>query len=359
MHFRAIIVAMSAISFRLRVALFVVCLIMGVSGTVAVLTPSRHVAALQPEQRSLFIGSSTAGATTNHVFGFTYATAGTVGSIVFEYCTSPLLALPCVAPTGVDATGAILTDQTGETGFGITDTTNNMIVLTRPPSNATTIASVYSFSDIVNPTIPNEFFVRISTYASADGTGSFTDYGAVVNSIAQGVALSGEVPPILNFCVGLTVTVDCTSAEGNLVELGTLTPDGAGRGSSQMAAGTNADFGVAITVQGTTLTSGNNEITANSTPTPNAPGNGQFGLNLRANSDPFIGEDPIGPGIANPAVSYNIPNRFMFKSGDIVATSPDVTDIRKFTVSYLANVPPTQFPGIYTATITYICTALF
>ncbi|HSD56003.1 MAG TPA: hypothetical protein VLA92_02520, partial [Candidatus Saccharimonadales bacterium] len=64
-------------------------------------------------------------------------------------------------------------------------------------------------------------------------------------------------------------------------------------------------------------------------------------------------------GIANPVARYSIPNRYAFANGDTIATSPDVTDTRKFTVSYIANVTPSQPPGIYTATLTYICTPTF
>jgi len=110
---------------------------------------------------------------------------------------------------------------------------------------------------------------------------------------------------------------------------------------------------------GTTMTSGNNEIAALDNPTPSAPGNSQFGLNLRANSDPTIGSEPSGSGAANPTAKYNIPNRFAFTPGDTVAASSGVTANRKFTASYIVNVTPAQQPGIYTATLTYICSATF
>jgi len=60
-----------------------------------------------------------------------------------------------------------------------------------------------------------------------------------------------------------------------------------------------------------------------------------------------------------PTSRYDTPNKYAFTPGDVVATSPDATDIRKFTTSYIVNVPPSQPPGVYTATITYICTATF
>ncbi|MEK7152539.1 MAG: hypothetical protein AAB834_01205, partial [Patescibacteria group bacterium] len=80
---------------------------------------------------------------------------------------------------------------------------------------------------------------------------------------------------------------------------------------------------------------------------------------LRDNSNPDVGRNPSGSGTATPASSYNIPNRFIFRNGDVVATSPAATDTRKLTASYIVNVTPSQSPGVYTATLTYVCTATF
>jgi len=311
-------------------------------------------------ERKLTLGSITPGATTTHTFNFTYYSATNVGSVRFEYCTSPLPDIPCDAPGGLDLSGAALTNQTGETNFSILSAQPNSIVLARTAAAPTQSASSYTFDPVINPTgTPDTFFVRISTYASEDGTGPLTDFGAVANATTEDVLLSTEVPPILKFCVGLTLGTDCSTADDNLIDLGDLSTSRAAKGSSQMLAGTNADFGLAIAAYGTTMTSGNNTITALANPTVSAPGNGQFGINLRKNSDPPVGEEPSGIGIALPTSRYDIPNKYTFQSGDVVATSPDATDIRIFTASYVVNVPPSQPPGVYTATITYICTASF
>jgi hypothetical protein len=280
---------------------------------------------------------------------------------MFEYCTSPLPEVTCDAPAGMNATNAILTQQIGEGGYFVLTGQTNRIILTRAPSLPPTInPSSYVFDNIKNPTdVAKTFYARITTYGSTDATGPYTDFGAVVNATTVGVQLNTEVPPYLKFCVGVTITGDCTTAEDNLVDLGTLSSSKVSSGTSQMMVATNADFGLVIGMYGTTMTSGNNIIAALNTPTLSAPGNAQFGLNLRDNSNPNIGSDPSGGGIATPTSKYNTPNRYAFTSGDTVATSDDVTDTRKFTVSYIANVPPDQVPGVYTATLTYICTATF
>lgn len=312
--------------------------------------------------RSLRIENSDPGATTRHTYQYSYATTGQpVGSLMFEYCTSPLEAIACEAPSGMNATGAVLTSQTGETGYFVLAAQTNRIVLTRAPAlPPTSNPSQYVFDHIVNPDGSHPtFYVRITTHLSTDASDAYLDYGAVVNATTTGLAISGEVPPILNFCVGLTIGSDCSSASGNLIDLGDLSTSHASSGTSQMMAATNAEFGLAIGAYGTTMTSGNNVIPALTVPTPSAPGNAQFGMNLRANSNPAVGLDPAGGGIATPTANYNISDRYTFNSGDIVAVSSAATDIRKFTSSYIVNITPSQAPGVYTATLTYICTATF
>ncbi|HUS26212.1 MAG TPA: hypothetical protein VMY99_02605 [Nevskiaceae bacterium] len=321
----------------------------------------RHASALELKPRSIEVGTTAAGTATTHAFSFTYASTSSIGSVVFQYCDSPLEVNACVAPTGLDASGAALQQQTGETGYSITAATTNQITLSRAAAATGTIASVYTFGNVVNPTgSPRAFYVRIFTYATTNGSGPYTDFGAVVSATTQGVTISTEVPPILNFCVGQTISgSDCSTADGDVVDLGTLASSDTATGTSQMMVGTNAGSGMNITLNGTTLTSGNNVITALSSPTASAPGTAQFGINLRANTNPPVGTNPSGAGVATPTSTYNIVNRFKFHVGDAIATTPSTTDTRKFTVSYMANVPASQDPGVYVATITYVCAANF
>jgi hypothetical protein len=331
----------------------------GIGGTIA----PKEAGALTLNERSLHIRSGLANEATRHTYSFTYATlAVDVGSIKFEYCTSPLPVLPCSAPPGMDANGAVLAEQAGETGYGLVSAGVNQIVIGRSPDSPSTLPiSRYAFDNVVNPDgVPmRQFYVRITTYQTSDASGPETDFGAVVNAITGPIDVSAEVPPLLNFCVGITIPGDCSTATDNLIDLGDLSANNASSGTSQMMVGTNAAFGVAIAVHGTTMTSGNNTLPPLPAPTPSAPGNSQFGLNLRSNSNPGIGQEPVGAGVATPTASYNIPNRYTFNSGDIVAVSAGVTDLRKFTASYVVNISPSQAPGVYTATLTYICSATF
>jgi hypothetical protein len=312
---------------------------------------------------SVRISTAVPSATANHTFQFFVPTPTTVGSMAFEYCSnSSLIDDPCSVPAGLDVSGTVIANQSGNTGFSVdsADTTANKLVISRPPLNASVIDTNYVFNNIINPSAAGSTtFVRIFTYASTDGSGSFTDNGAVAFATESIFNVGAYVPPFLQLCVGITVAPDCSSALGDSINLGILSSSHANAGQSQFATGTNSPSGYIIYSLGTTMTSGNNIIPALAIPTTNFPGTGQFGINLRANLSPPIGQDPVGLGTAVPTSNYNTPNRFMFSNGDSIVTSSLPTDYNRMTVSYLVNVPSNQIPGVYSTTITYLVVAQF
>ncbi len=323
----------------------------------------QRASAAQLSPRSLFVLDNNVRAVTTHRFTFNYVNpSASVGVVEILYCTSPLESLPCVAPNGLDASAASLASQSGESGFTLNSTTANSLILTRTaavPNPAT--SSSYTFNGVRNPDPPEQsFYARIHTYTNL-GDPSYIDFGSVVNATAHSIFIQGEVPPILKFCVGVTIPGDCSTAEGNIVELGNMSTAFASSGTSQMQVGTNAEFGVAIAVYGTTMTSGNNSLPALTAPTASAPGASQFGLNLRQNTIPNVGTDVTMGFDAHivPTARYNIMNRYTFASGDTIAVSSRPTNMQTLTASYLANISRSQAPGVYTATMTYICTAMF
>jgi hypothetical protein len=298
-----------------------------------------------------------------HDFKFTFATAGNIGSVVFLYCDNgALLSFPCNAPPGLDVSSASLSSQTGNVGFSIdsADTTTNKLVISRASTPSAQVASTYDFSNITNPSTPgNTEFIRITTYASTDGSGAYTDNGTVAFSTVNPFDINTFVPPFLSLCVGLTVVTNCSNASGNLVELGVLSPVHANADTSQFSAGTNSVSGYNIYVLGNTMTSGNNAISNLVVPSGSTPGTSQFGINLRANSNPAVGQNPNGPGTAAPTGNYNSTNLFTFNPGDNIAAVNKPSDYRRMTVSYLVNVSGGQPPGYYNTTLTYLATADF
>lgn len=318
--------------------------------------------ALTLENRFVDIGSATPSATTTHDFGFDFLSNTDVGSVVFEYCSnSPLFEAACVAPSGLDVSGVSLDSQTGETGFSIDgSTTTNAIVLTRIPVPANPGPSTYGFSNLVNPDTPNSTtFVRISTFATADASGGYTDRGAVAFSTAAGLVVGAYVPPYLTFCVGITVGANCSQSTGTFIDLGQLSTTAVRAASSQMAVATNDPGGYVVGAHGTTMTSGNKIIPALSSPTASQPGVSQFGMNLRANSNPSVGANPSGLGTGFVTASYNTPNKFYYVPDTNVAASTLPTEFTRFTVSYIVNISKEQPKGFYSTTSTFVAVAAF
>ena len=332
------------------------------------LTAPNLAQASQVTARSITMSSSGVGATSAHTVSFTVPTTGNVGSIQFQYCTTAYAA--CTTPTGLVTTSATLSAQNGAIGFTIVNAANGAPYITRSASSiAATTAVRYILSNITNPTTTNtEYWVRITTYVATNATGGTTDDGVVVFNTTNSIVVSGTMPESLVFCVGTSGT-DCTNITGSAVSLGVFSPVATSTGTSLMSASTNGSFGYAITISGTTLTSGANTIPAMGSQVQDSSacaisctsttGTSQFGTNVRANTVPSIGANVTGSGTATGFNGYNSVNAFRFLSGDKVASITGVTPSNLFTNSYVVNVGGDQAAGVYTATMTYVCTATF
>ena len=334
-------------------------------------------------------GGSKPSGTVRHQFTFTLPSVGApnVGSIEFRYCT--LAAGICTTPAGLSTTATTLGTSSGAVFTSAVNTTNGAPYITRTAASIAAGTSVVAqLMDVVNPsaadcpanvTAPScTFFVRISSFASTNATGSALDTGSVAASVNEQIILTGTMPESLVFCTGALVLTtvgvpDCSTATSGAISFNQLfSPTDTATASSQMAASTNAGSGYSITVNGTTLTSGSNTITAMGSSTPGVRGTSQFGLNLKANtittSTPAIGTEVApaanGTNYRGQAVAgYNTVESFKYATTNVVADSangsPGGTDAQIFTVSYIVNVPGSQPAGTYTTTLTYICTPTF
>lgn len=362
-----------------------------VMAVLTVLTlPLSMVSAAQITTRSLTLqagatdGGSKPGGVVNHLFTFTLPSVGNtnVGSIKFEYCTTAAnsIANPtCVTPTGLTTTSATLGSESGATGFSMVNTTNGAPYLTRTAAavSAGQIVS-YQLGNITNPTTEGTFFVRMSTYASTNTTGSATDAGTVTASTAEQIILNGIMPESLVFCTGAAISLtagvpDCATATAGTISFNQLfSPTDTATAVSQMAASTNAGAGYVVSVNGPTLTSGSNTVSPMNVSGLGVRGTSQFGLNLKANTI-LTSTSATGSEVApaanatnyrgQAATGYDTVDNFKFTSGDTVANSYNGgaggTDSQIFTATYIVNVPGSQPAGTYTSTLTYICTPTF
>jgi len=337
-------------------------------------------------------GGSKPSGNVKHLFGFTTATTAAINSIDFQYCTTA--GGTCTAPAGLNTSSATLSSQTGLTGFTFNTVSANEFYLGRSGAGSSGATAVtYQLSGIVNPnnticfggTTPQSnncpFYVHITTYTSTNATTGATDDGTVAASIATQITLTGTMPESLIFCTGGTISntggvPDCSTATSGAISFNQLfSPADTATATSQMAASTNADHGYSITVNGVTLTSGSNTVTAmTTTPTGDAGVRGlsQFGLNLKANttgtSTPAVGSE-VAPAVngtnykGQSQTGYASVDHFRFVTGESVASSNNggagPSDIQTYTVSYIVNVNGAQAVGTYTTTLTYICTPTF
>lgn len=338
--------------------------------------------------RSITLSTSAAAATdvTYTVEFNTDPTAGpaNIEAIVVEFCDDSAIIgdASCIVPSGFNSNKdqLALANQVGINGLSVNtvNSDNNTLILTRGGPVNINPNTLISFDlgasgandGITNPDLGNySFFARVLTYSTAAAAvnyssgnpGIFNDANGIALTTANAVRLSTVSPPILFFCVAQSFSVpyDCSSATSLYVNFGIFDKNETRTGISQLILLTNAGSGLNVTIHGTTLTSGNNEIKALVPPHASNSGTEQFGLNLVANTIPTVGLDPTGPGIAQPVADYSQINKFKFGNGDAIISSPGATSWSQFTISYIVNINQNQHPGIYTTTLTFIALANF
>ncbi len=307
--------------------------------------------------RGLELGDSYPSATTTYKFFLTLSTSSNIGSIKILLCSNtPLIGDSCTIPAGLDVTHEHIVASSGLPAFSVYPVTTNELLISWGPTafTAPQLVSV-TLSDIVNPNATGSYYGRYTTYNTTNATGPIVDYGGLAFAINANLQVSSYVPPYLTFCTGIIIpTYDCASASGDYINFGSLSAAHSSQAASQILVATNADNGYIIQVYGITMTSGNNIISALGSNAASKPGSPQFGLNLRANTVPHIGSNPAGPGSGQPASGYNTPNSYRFVSNDIVASSALADNWRRYTASYLVNLPSDQPPGVYVSTLTYV-----
>lgn len=113
---------------------------------------------------------------------------------------------------------------------------------------------------------------------------------------------------------------------------------------------TNASSGYALTLNGTTLTSGANTIATTSANTASTVGSEQFGLRLITNS----GDGTVSAPYAASGYAFDSLN---FPDEVAVGTGNGVTTV--FGARYIGNISASTEEGSYNSTLTYVLTATF
>ncbi len=336
-------------------------LILGLAVLLMTVRPLTHTGAFSSTlpNRYVKLSDSVAGHVgVTYEIGFDTISTTTIGSVEIEFCENdPFPGTSCTVPSGFDISSATILSQSGTNDFfkDIPMTNAHKIVLSRPPSAVNATSFRFELGGVENPDNVGSQYVRLQIFSGASAGGALTDAAGIAYAILGDLTISTTVPPYIDLCVGTTITTnDCTAPVGSIVDFGALSTATAKSGTSQFAAATNADNGYTISVLGNSLTSGNNVLPPLSTLSVSLPGTNQFGMNLRSNIAPNVGAEPSGPGSASPVGNYAVPDNYIFKNGDAIASVGGPDNYRIFTASYIVNINASQPSGYYATTITYL-----
>lgn len=291
-------------------------------------------------------------------------TTGTaVKSVSVDFCTS--LTSGCSTPSGFSSSASTLAAQPSGLGAGSgwtvnTSTAGSLRIVNA--ANVTTPSGSVSiqWNGVHNPTATNTtFYAKITTYSDSTWT-TAVDSSSVALSTSAQIQVVLDVTETLTFCTGTSITgQNCGTVAGSTVALGNGSTTTTASGTSVFAASTNGAHGYAVTVNGTTLTSGTDTIAAMASNSASTVGTSQFGINLVSNATPSVGSSVTGTGTAAPATNYNTANSYRFVNGETVASASVPTNANTFTVSYIANIAGVTPPGHYTTNLHYDATANF
>lgn len=140
---------------------------------------------------------------------------------------------------------------------------------------------------------------------------------------------------------------------GGSTDLGTLSPSTAATTTSTFYVRAYLASGYSVIIASNPPSYGANQIDPMGTLGPSVPGTEQFGINLRANTNPTtFGADPsqapdssFGYGYATPG--YNTPNQYKYIKDDVIARSDKSSGRTDYTISYIYNISSLSPAGEY------------
>ena len=150
----------------------------------------------------------------------------------------------------------------------------------------------------------------------------------------------------------------------SLVDLGVVKPDTTGSNYAVFSVKSYLADGYVVQITGPAPTYDGRAIAALVTPTASSQGTEQFGINLRANTTPAVGSEPVQTpddtfSFGTYAAGYDTANAFKYQSGDIIAQSSKSSGYTTYTISYIMNVSAVTPAGEYKALQSIVATAKF
>lgn len=181
-----------------------------------------------------------------------------------------------------------------------------------------------------------------SQYCATTGVGGIGTGDSASNSYSASFGPITSSDPLLEVIVNTG-----TSDLGNFDSLKTSTKTMTVKIRSYLS------DGYMLQIVGTPPATHGHTLTALTTPTTSTPGTEQFGLNAVANTSPGVGADPVQvpsnqTSFGQVAPNYATANKFMYKSGDIVASSSKSSGETDYTISMVINIANDTPAGKYT-----------
>lgn len=182
-----------------------------------------------------------------------------------------------------------------------------------------------------------------SQYCATAGVG-----GAAVGSTSS-ASYSSTFGPVTGSEPLLEVVVS-----GGLSDLGTFSSSTASTKTIVVKVRNYLSSGYTVQLIGKAPTYGGHSITSLTTPTSSTPGTEQFGVNAVANTSPLVGADltqvpSSSTSFGTVSPNYATPNKFMYSSGDVIASSAKSSGETDYTISMIINISNTTPAGQYTS----------
>lgn len=188
-----------------------------------------------------------------------------------------------------------------------------------------------------------------TTYCAQSSTGGISSSGGTNGTMIIKPVPGAEGDPSLN-----------VSVQSTIGSLGTLTTDRTAAKTMTVQVQNYLSNGYVLQIIGDPPHYNGHTLTALTTPSTSQIGKEQFGINVVKNTSPVVGEDPtqmptddISFGEAAP--NYNVADKFMYQSGDVVGLSRTASGATLYTISIIVNVssltPAGQYSGDFSAVV--------
>ena len=364
--------------------------------------------------RTIEMSSSAANASSvTYTIAFKTATAGAIEGIVIEFCdNNPLINTACTYTGGqsINTSSTALSSIAGpsDTTTGDWSVTNasGLIILYDASSSTSVGAGVQvtiimtgfqnpNYSSCAGGTVPNcSFYARLLTYTTtwphtnpyaATTIGTPTDEGGIALSTNQAITVTSKVQEQLTFCV--YTGANCAAGGGSVIlgdTQGVLYTSGPFVDkSTTYTISTNAINGLTVRMLGNTLTSGSNTINAiGGTAASSASGTSQFGLCSYVSASTAMTltiTSPYNNAACNTTTQSAGPGQTGTPGGN--GTAQFAFDTTQTTTTYgaslasasagssagsatgviamIGNTSVTQQAGLYSTTLTFVCTATY